>query len=135
MAFFAYDLATGRLLHWISGDGVTNDWVPAGQAVIEAPGARPDDVGAYRVVGGALQAKAALPATLDKSTIAANGVDTATITGIPATARLRITDVNGTTTREADGTALEITADAAGDIAVAVSLFPYQAHTFTVTAT
>jgi hypothetical protein len=81
-------------------------------------------------------ARPTLPCTLDKTTITANGTDTATLSSIPIGATVAVTDGNGVTTYTATDSTLEITADDPGQISVTVTpAFPYIALTVTVTAT
>lgn len=86
------------------------------------------------VVGGAVTLRPAMQATLDVPTIAANGTDKATISGVPAGARARVEDVNGISVYVVTDGRLEITADVAGSISVAVQLWPYLDARYTVTA-
>jgi hypothetical protein len=80
-------------------------------------------------------ARPTLSCTLDKSTITANGLDTATLSGIPSGAAVSVTDQNGTTTYTVNDGTLEITADEPGTITITVTpAFPYQPLTVTVTA-
>jgi hypothetical protein len=73
--------------------------------------------------------------TLDKSTITANGTDTATLSGIPTGASVRVTDSNGATDYTVNDGTLEITADEPGTITITVTpAFPYKPLTVTVTA-
>lgn len=74
--------------------------------------------------------------TIDKTSIAANGADTATLSGIPVGASVRVTDGNGTTDYTVNDGVLEITADAPGTITATVTAaFPYKPLTVTVNAT
>jgi hypothetical protein len=73
--------------------------------------------------------------TLDKTTIADDGLDTATLSGIPIGATVAVTDQNGTTTYTVNDGTLEITADDPGTITITVTpAFPYKPLTVTVTA-
>lgn len=83
----------------------------------------------------AVTARPAPACTLDKSTITANGLDTATLSGIPTGASVRVTDSNGPTDYTVNDGTMEITADGPGTITIAVTpAFPYKPLTVTVTA-
>jgi hypothetical protein len=73
---------------------------------------------------------------LDKPTITADGLDTATVSGIPTGASVRVTDSNGATDYTVNDGTLEVTADEPGTITITVTpAFPYKPLTVTVTAT
>jgi hypothetical protein len=109
--------------------------LPAGCSLLESE-SLPNESDSY--INGTPAFIAARPTTactLDKSTITANGTDTATLSSIPIGATVAVTDGNGTTTYTATDSTLEITADDPGQISVTVTpAFPYIALTVTVTA-
>jgi hypothetical protein len=133
-----YKTASGQVVGWHSAtfDPVdTEHPLPTGCAAILAEDAV-DDSAAY--IAGSPPAVTARPSpacTLDKSTITANGTDTATLSNIPIGATVAVTDSNDTTTYTINDGTLEITADEPGTITITVTpAFPYKPLTVTVTA-
>jgi hypothetical protein len=135
-AYTIYETATGKVRGFLQADVAPSaDWFEPGVSAIESVGEFGDDGSAQYLPGGVLTARPATACTLDKSTIAANGLDTATLSGIPSGAAVSVTDQNGTTTYTVNDGALEITADEPGTITITVTpAFPYKPLTVTVTA-
>jgi hypothetical protein len=134
MSVVIYIAATGRIV----GVG-SAPWAPSDLA--GAYGSKSTtDVADHAVsyIAGSPPAVTARPATvcpLDKTTITANGTDTATLSSIPIGASVTVIDGNGTTTYTATDSTLEITADEPGTVTVTVTpAFPYTPLTVTVTA-
>lgn len=73
------------------------------------------------VLAGKLTSKPAMPITIHNTTILSNGVDTSTVSGIPAGAGIEFDGEEFT----ADGTDLTITVDAPGVYTLIVKAFPY----------
>lgn len=127
-----YRTTTGEILGWHSDD----DGAPtSGVFSSLTTETRPDPARHYLAGSPAtLTARPASPATLDTATIDADGVATATVSGIPAGAQVTITDPSGSTTLTATGAELEITSVAACRITVAVVKFPHQDALFAIDA-
>lgn len=84
----------------------------------------------------ALTSRPANPATIDVTTITANGTATATISSIQTGASVTVTAAGVATTYTVTDGTLELTSDTAGTIAVLVrGVFPNIDKNFTVTAT
>lgn len=89
----------------------------------------------HYISAGVVTARPASPCTIDKTSITANGLDTATISSIPVGTTALVTDANGTVAYTVNDGTLEITADEPGQIAITVAApFPAKALTVTVTA-
>lgn len=109
--------------------------LPSGCSLLESE-SFPNESASYITGTPAVITDRPTPAcTLDKTSITANGTDTATISGIPTGSAVRVNDGNGTTDYTVDDGTLEITADEPGTITITVTpAFPYRPLTVTVTA-
>jgi hypothetical protein len=136
-AYTVYETATGRVRGFLQADVAPSaDWFEPGVVAIESAGEFGDDGAAYYLPAGSLTARPATTCTLDKSTITADGIDTATLSSIPVGATVAVTDGNGITIYTVNDGTLEITADDPGTIKATVTpAFPYKPLTLTVTAT
>jgi hypothetical protein len=132
-----YGLDTGAITGFLDTDlPVQSDWFAVPSGVIESAVEIDAGIGrTHYALDGALTARPLPACTLDKTTIIADGLDTATLSGIPAGSSVRVTDSNGTTDYTVNDGAMEITADEPGTITITVTpAFPYKPLTVTVTA-
>lgn len=121
--FIVYDASTGLIKRIGSamaadgGAGMASAQAGAGEAVLVGVSANPE-TDYVDVATGTIKPRPALSLTIDKTTIAADGVDAATISGIPAGARYAIlgTSLGGTVN---DGT-LEVTSTKKGRMEVII---------------
>lgn len=140
MKYLHFELSSGRVIGSLTEYHENDDPsenIPASWGAIAAP----DQAAAYAAadfyVTGSPAAVTPRPdfsITVDKTSINSDGIDKSTFTGIPSGATVVISDASGTTTLTADGTALEVSAEEAGEIAVGVRLFPYLDYVAVVTA-
>ena len=137
ISYTLYVTNTGEIRGYLQADvPPSGDWFEPGVSAIESVGEFGDDGSAQYLPGGVLTARPPLSCTLDKATITANGLDTATLSGIPAGSSVRVTDSNGTTDYTVNDGTMEVTADDPGAITITVTpAFPYKPLTITVTAT
>jgi hypothetical protein len=136
ISYTLYATVTGEIRGYLQADvSPSGDWFEPGVSSIASVGEFGDDGSAQYLPGGVLTARPATACTLDKSTINDDGLDTATLSGIPSGAAVSVTDQNGTTTYTINDGTLEITADDPGTITITVTpAFPYKPLTVTVTA-
>jgi hypothetical protein len=109
-------------------EGMISIQAGTGEYAIEAAG---DDLTQY-VVGGAVTDKPAMPVSIDKTTVSADGIDLATISGIPVGALCRVASIAEAVVN--DGT-IELTFDNPGDYEITIIAFPYLDYTVTINAT
>ena len=81
-----------------------------------------------------LKDRPSIGAVLSKGTITANGVDTATISGIEAGLLIHIVDASGSELITADGSDLDITSGVVDTIRIVVKGFPHIAEGLIVEA-
>ena len=136
--FVVFDLASGRIkrtgvaMDAGGGASAAASQAEAGEGVLVGVTANPMtqyvDTSSNSVV-----ARPSLILSIDKTTIVADGVDTATITGIPANATFAIPSrkLSGVIS---DGV-LEVTSNVAGAFDVIVELFPFRVWKATIVAT
>lgn len=131
-----YNPATGELTGVLQDHSETVDTSDyPGQAVVILAGRQRANRFSHYVTEGVVTARPVPGCTLDKPTIDDDGIDTATLSGIPTGALVSVTDQNGTTTYTINDGTLEVTADEPGVIDITVTAaFPYQPLTVTVTA-
>lgn len=94
--FIVYDVATGVIKRiGVCQPGMELAQAGAGEAVILSafPFDTPQETHKVDLASGELVPLEAMALTVDKTTIAADGIDTATISGVPAGALLWINDV------------------------------------------
>lgn len=133
--FYIYDAATGRVLgvgaYDERGDGAASRTLVVGTINADTEYA-PGGVKAPRPTFDLLTL------ALDKETILANGVDTATLSGVPVGTLAKVFKDQDTFPRAVttvnDG-ALLLRVDTAGVYRIVLSNFPAQEHAFTVIAT
>jgi capsular polysaccharide biosynthesis protein len=139
MKAISYFIASGAISGWLQDDRIFDrSWFADDMEFITVADSTPIDRDQQYVAGSppTVTARPTPACTLDKTTITANGTDTATLSSIPIGASVTVTDGNGTTTYTATDSTLEITADDPGAITVTVTpAFPYIPLTVTVTAT
>lgn len=122
--YTTYDAATGRILAHYSSDMTLSFKAPtiAGHY----------DGASQYVSGGTVTARPAMTLTADKTSITANGTDTATITGFPAGSTLVVdggaAQALGTLTSET------FQATSPGTYTLVFSQFPHLDATLTITA-
>lgn len=136
-SYTIYIATTGEIRGFLQADVAPfSDWFEPGVVAVESVGELGDDGATHYLPAGTLTARPATSCPLDKTTITANGTDTATLSSIPVGASVTVTDSNGTTTYAATDSTLEITADDPGTITITITpAFPYKPLTVTVTAT
>ena len=101
-----------------------------GLTVLELDGVTSDAT--HYVSGGVVTARAAMGASLDTTTVTADGVDFVTITGVPSGA---VIVVNRETMSTSDGSDIELTFDTPGVYQIAAVKWPYLDFEGTVNAT
>lgn len=136
MRYTIYEISSGQIVgHGTTDEPQSLSDLGVGRAALidQPPDITPDR---HYVTGSpaAVVQRPALGATLNKPSIAANGVDQAILSGVPAGATIKVRDVHGMSDYLADGTTLEITADEPGRITVEVEAFPAAVTRYTVTA-
>lgn len=126
--FTIYDPATGeieRVQTDRSGRMTVEDFAAAGEAAIETAG----DPGAQWVSGGVVTERPTLPG-FDKTSIAADGTDTAKLTGLPIPCTV-VVDGDPITVEDGE---LWISSTTAATYAVEVEAFPFLPYRAEVTA-
>lgn len=98
--------------------------IGAAELWAECPAGFDGEADDYCIQNGQVVARPAMACTLDKPTIAANGTDTATVSGIPVGARVTVTDANGVTVYTVTDAVLQVTADEPGPVDIAVEARP-----------
>lgn len=126
-----YRQATGEIVG-ISSGRASACTPPDGCAAIDADAS--GGLGGKYIAGGVLAPRPAMPASLDKTSIQATGLDKATISAIPAGATAAVVDVNGRSDYTISDGLLEITADVAGEILVTLNLWPFLEARVEITA-
>lgn len=127
--YAVYD-ANGKILR----SGMTSQPLPStpGESVVYDIGSEADDSSHY-IVNDTPVPLAAQPAVLDKTSIIADGVDAATLSGLPNPSTVTLLN-DYTETIVTDGT-LVFTADVPGKYRLKVDAFPYLDTEFTIDAT
>jgi len=128
---FEYEMATGKVLFTTLGNFVAGE-LP--DTPFPANDIRLGDADWTQYVNPAtdvLEARPAMAATIDKTTVAAGGVDYATVTNVPSGAEVLIAGQNEGVS---DGTDVELTFDISGQYVVKISLFPYLDWKVTINA-
>lgn len=97
-----------------------------GRTVIEGTA---NDLTEY-VVAGAVTPKPAMPVVIDKTEVTADGVDTATMTGLPDPCTLRVQGEN----HLVEGGEAEVSFDLSGQYVVKIVAFPYLDFEVTINA-
>lgn len=118
MNFTLYDLATGRFLYQAYAENEDALTIPDGEAAVVGEF---DGETHYAVAGEAVE-RPEMPITVDKTDIASDDIDTATLTGIPAGTKAVIPDVG---TVLIDDGELQFTTDVVGNSVIRLSCFPY----------
>lgn len=116
----------GRIIRSGNGVAVTK----TGEAVLSGVSGSPKT---QRVVDGALVDRDINAASLDVTEIDADGVDTATISGIPNPSTVTVTGPIESEQTVTDGT-LEVTTNTTGEYKIKISSFPYQDATLALFA-
>lgn len=112
----------GRITH--SGKVDTASLAGTTQSYLGVDELRPDYDSTHQVVAGVLTPRPSMETALSAPFIRANGVDAATLTGVPAGAEVMIIGpqmMNGT----ADGSALQFSFALPGQYTVVARLFPF----------
>lgn len=112
----------GRISH--SGKSDTISLAGATQPYLEVDELRPDYDATHHVVAGALTPRPSMETALSAPFIRANGVDAATLSGVPAGAEVMIIGpqmMNGV----ADGSSLQFSFATPGQYTVVARLFPF----------
>ena len=130
MQFSVYD-ATGRVVGRFGQSVFTTfitDNVPAGGGYISED----IDEREYYISAGVKTLRPTTSVSIDKTAIQANGLDAATITGVPTGWTYTIsTGATGTT----DGTAISVTAIEPGSYTIRFTNWPYRDIEYTINAT
>ena len=121
--FVIYDITTGEIVNGINclPDQMEQN-VEIGQGFIEVT-AFIDDAENY-VLAGVITPKPPVTASIDKTTIAPDGVDTVTVTGIPMGSHVTIKGPVSQTGTINDGVA-SITVNLPGTYVITIEAFPY----------
>ena len=132
MNYTRYDIESGRILGWFGcSPGIRDLQLAEGEGAIDGN----HDPATLRVVAGEVVARPAGVAASDKASIAADGLEVATVTGIPAGARVYVIGPVPYKIASADGQALEFTTDTPGLYTVRVEAFPAQLQEIEIDAT
>lgn len=129
-AFTLYDQSTGSIVATVRCEASFIDQqLRPGQGYVAGAFKHAD----HYVVAGDAVPRPENPATLDVPTIAADGVDVATVSGIP-TGTLATIDGPTIAAIPVDDGSLELTADVPGTYTVRLESFPEKVKEFTVAA-
>ena len=142
MYWTVYEIATGRIDHaqWVPPPAPVDDtFAGDGFTQIESANQTVGDDAAASYISGTPPAVARRPAhtiTIDKTTINADGVDAATIAGIPRGARVQFEDgqPGARIGRGPAGGIILITADRPATMRISVDPFPALEFTTTIVA-
>lgn len=130
MTFFVfYDLSTGRITSAGETSAVITGITPSGgEGVAEGPCNLATDY----ISAGAVTPRLTVVTSIDVKDIQADGIDTATITGIPAGWSCAIDGLDAMVT---DGSDIAFTAVTPGAYIIKFTQWPYQDVEFTINAT
>lgn len=124
--FASYDPATGKMYQYgTCSDGDLG--IQPGTVIECGPEVRDST---HYVLSGVVTARGTLTATLDKATIVADGVDTATLSPLPNPCEV---SVNGSPVTVTDGS-LEVTAALVGTYRIVIDIPQYKTHVWLVEA-
>lgn len=129
--FIVYRTATGEILRTGSApDDMIAIQAIAGETVIEGTA---NDITQY-IAAGVVTNKPPMGCTIDKTTMIANGVEVATISGVPNPTTARVSGPASSTATVTDGT-LQLTFDLPGTYKVALTSLNKLPQEFTINAT